>query len=120
MANDHRRIVADEFADQRLPDLPNAGYSTKRERGLSDAIMFFIRNAERDRLYLLSLVCDGEDKFTKVFMKAFRFLRVDREMTHAVWGYLVLLAGQKPEEQLEQLKLIAKWSPYQRVWGPRG
>lgn len=100
---DHRRDGPDEFADSRLPDLPTAGYATKREKQLTDAIMFFIRDAERDRLYLLSMVCDGVEKFVGTFTKAYRYLRADKELAEAVFGYLVLLAGNDPSGQRDAL-----------------
>ena len=45
--------MTDPFADERLPDLPNAGYATTREKRLSDEMMEFIRQIERDRMRLL-------------------------------------------------------------------
>lgn len=115
-----RESEADRFSAERLPDLPNAGYATRRERELSDAIMFFIRGAERDRLFLLSLVCDGREKFRRTFMQAFRYLRIDREAADAVFGYLVLLAGAEPEAQRDAL-LRMKWNHITATWNlPHG
>ncbi len=101
----------DQFADHRLPDLPTAGYATAREKALSDAVMMFIRDAERDRLYLLDMVCNGREKFRGVTLKAWKYLRVDQELVDAVFGYLVILAGQNPEAQRDAM-LRMKWSPY--------
>lgn len=98
----------DEFAASRLPELPNAGYQTSRERQLSDEIMTFVRDAERDRLYLVSMVCDGYDKFAKIARKAWQHLRVDDDLLKSVWGYLTLLAGPEPEAQRTGL-LQLKW-----------
>lgn len=95
--------LKDEFSAERLPDLPNAGYSTKREKQLSDEIMFYIRGAERNRLLLLANVCEGREKFRRITKKAWKHLKVDDEMVDAVFGYLVLLAGPNPEAQREQL-----------------
>ena len=39
--------MRDEFARTRLPDLPNAGYQTSREKQLSDEIMVFLREIGR-------------------------------------------------------------------------
>ena len=87
----------DEFAGNRLPDIPNAGYQTPREKALSDEIMFFIRGCERNRKLLLSIVRDGKRKFRQIGRKAWSHLRVDTEMCDAVWGYLALLSGHDPK-----------------------
>ena len=107
--------MRDEFARTRLPELPNAGYQTTREKQLSDEIMVFLRGAERDRLYLVSMVCDGYDKFAKITRKAWAHLRADDDLIKAVWGYLVLLAGDAPETQRNAL-LRMKWmSPAEKA-----
>ncbi len=95
--------MRDEFADQRLPDLPTAGYATIREKQLTDEIMTYIRGAERNRLLLLANVCEGREKFRRITKKAWKHLRVDDDLVDAVFGYLVLLAGPNPEEQREHL-----------------
>lgn len=111
--------MRDEFAGQRLPDLPDAGYSTRREKALSDEIMFFIRGAERDRLWLLSMVCDGKEKFRRIARKAWAHLKVDTDLADAVFGYLVLLAGKYPELQRDELLRQQHLTPLERVWGAR-
>lgn len=108
--------MRDEFADQRLPDLPNDGYSTRREKALSDEIMFFIRGCERNRLLLLSIVCGGKEKFRGVTRKAWRHLRMDTDGSDAVFGYLELLAGQYPHLQRDELIRQQSMSPIDRVW----
>ena len=108
--------MIDEFADQRLPDLPTDGYSTRREKELTDEIMFFIRGAERDRLFLLSLVCDGKDKFRSVARKAWRHLRIDTDLCDAVYGYLELLAGAYPHLQRDMMLRMEQESIADRVW----
>lgn len=90
----------------RLPDLPTAGTSTKREQQLTDAVMFFIRHAERERELLLMYVIEGADVFVPRIMKAFRAWRIDEEMARKVYGYLKLLAGPDPQGQLGQLMKI--------------
>lgn len=107
--------MRDKFANVRLPDLPIAGYATTKEKELTDAVMFFLRGAERDRLFLLSLVCDGPEKFRRVAMKAWRYLRVDGELVNAVYGYLVLLAGENPEIQRDQLLRLKDMTPVRRI-----
>lgn len=112
--------MRDEFSGQRLPDLPDAGYSTQRERMLSDEVMFYIRGAERNRLLLLMNVCEGREKFRRVTRKAWKHLKVDDALCDAVFGYLVLLAGPNPEAQrdellrldrIEKLKRAGLWLP---------
>lgn len=98
--------MKDEFSASRLPDLPDAGYSTRREKQLTDEIMFYIRGAERNRMLLLSNVVGGREKFRRITKKAWRHLRVDDDLVDSVFGYLVLLAGPKPEEQLDHLKFL--------------
>lgn len=54
-----------------LPDIPIVGYSTSREREGTDQIMTFMRDIERDRLRLLTIVCDGREKWRKVARAVF-------------------------------------------------
>lgn len=93
----------DPLDASRLPDLPTAGYATAREKYLSDAMMMFIRGAERDRLWLLSMVLDGQDKFKAVMGRAWRAWRVSDDEIEAVFAYLTLLAGADPEIQRDAL-----------------
>lgn len=83
-----------------LPDLPVAGYSTRKQRELTDAIMFFIRGLERNRLLLLNVVIAGQRLFRKRFKSAYRAVGADDEFADAVFGYLLLLAGPNPHEQV--------------------
>ena len=108
-------VAGDEFAQSRMPDMPNAGYQTTRERTLSDEIMMFLRDAERDRLYLVSMVCDGYDKFAKIAKGAWRHLKVDDTLIKAVWGYLVLLAGPEPDTQRTALLQLKWMSPAEKA-----
>lgn len=107
--------MRDKFAASRLPDLPNAGYATTREKALTDHVMFFLRGAERDRLWLLSMVCDGPEKFRRTTMKAWRHLKADEELVDSVYGYLVLLAGDFPNLQRDNLLHMGQMSPVQRI-----
>ncbi len=110
--------MEDEFAGQRLPDLPNAGYSTTREKQLTDEIMFFIRGTERNRILLLTIVTERREKFRKTAMKAWKHLKADEALVDAVFGYLVLLAGANADEQLatlltmENAKKAGLWLPH--------
>lgn len=96
--------MKDQFVASRLPDLPNAGYATHREKALTDEIMMFVRGVERNRLLLLTIVSERRDKFRKTTMKAWKHLRVDEALVDAVFGYLALLAGDHVEEQLATLQ----------------
>lgn len=98
-----------------LPDLPVAGYATRREKELTDEVMHFIRNTERDRLLLLDIVCNGKEKFRGVARKAWSHLKVDTELCDAVFGYLVLLAGAYPEMQRDSLLRLSHLTPIQKV-----
>ena len=84
--------MKDEFAGQRLPDLPNDGYATRREKALSDEVMFFIRGCERNRRLLLTIVENGKEKFRKIARVAWSHLRVDTSLCDAVYASLVATA----------------------------
>lgn len=119
-----------------LPDLPNAGYSTAREKELSDSIMVFMRDIERDRLRLLTIVCDGPDKWRRVCQNLWRGLGVETASVDEIYRYFVLQAAQPADQrrlldampnadswraivreimpdieaQRETVKLLQKWS----------
>lgn len=115
----YRTTERDQFADSRLPDLPTAGYATTRERQLTDAIMMFIRDAERDRLLLLDIVVKGKEAFRKIAKKAWKHLKADASFADAVYGYLVLLAGENPEGQRDMLIALENRPPVSRIWSPQ-
>lgn len=122
-----------------LPDLPNAGYSTQRERELTDAIMMFMREIERDRMRLLTIVLEGKAKWRKVAGSIWRGHRVgeDHALLDSIYDYftlqacrpgtqrLLLKAAQNPakwreivrivmphiEREREALRLVKKWGP---------
>ncbi len=108
--------MVDEFAHCRLPDLPTDGYSTRREREMTDEIMFFIRGAERNRILLLSIVCGGKDKFRSISRKAWKHLKCTTDLADSVFGYLELLAGKHPHLQLQELIRQQQMTPMERVW----
>lgn len=93
----------DPLEASSLGDLPNAGYSTKREKELSDAIMLFMRNIERDRICLLSIVIDGRDKFRSVLLKEYRGLGLADRLCDRIFDYFVQQAGKYPIQQREAL-----------------
>jgi hypothetical protein len=76
-----------------LPDLPNAGYATARERQLTDEIMVFMREIERDRLRLLTIVVEGPDKWRRVAGDIWRGLRIDSETVDEIYRYFTLQAA---------------------------
>lgn len=75
-----------------LPDLPNAGYATDRERQLTDAIMTFMRDVERDRFRLLTIVVDGPDKWRRVAGSVWAGFQADTELVDSVYRYFLLQA----------------------------
>ncbi len=83
-----------------LPDLPHAGYSTRRQKETSDAIMFFMRGVERDRMLLLNIVVDGLDKWRKTAGTVWRGLLINRDVLDSIYHYFELQAGSKPMAQL--------------------
>ena len=46
-----------------LPNLPNAGYATRNEKFVSEAIQEFMRETERNRLRLLTIVIGGLEQW---------------------------------------------------------
>jgi hypothetical protein len=54
-----------------LPDIPNVGYATERQKTGTDQIMTFMRDIERDRLRLLTIVVEGRDKWRQVARQVF-------------------------------------------------
>lgn len=110
--------MSDPIAASRLPNLPDAGYSTRLQRELTDAIMFLIRGLERDRLLLLEVVLAGKTKWRKAFTGAYRAIKADNDFADAVFGYLVLLAGPNPEASKARLELALKHRQ-QQVWDKR-
>jgi len=105
-------MAYDPFASSRLPDLPNAGYATKREKAVSDMIMQFIRTMERDRIGLLDIVCSGRAKWRKVCSTAMRGARMETELIDAIYDYLALLAGPEPMTQLGNLLHMQQAPPW--------
>jgi len=90
----------DPLSASRLPDLPNAGYASKRQKETSDAIMFFMRMVERNRALLLMIVVDGIDKWLRTAGTVWRGLLIDKEILTSIYRYFVLQAGPNPAEQL--------------------
>ncbi len=97
---------ADEFRGERLPDLPNVGYQSQRQREVSDQIQEFIRQIERDRLRLLLIVLHGRDRWRAVAGSVLGNTRIDTDALDAMFDYLVLMSasGELREELLANLK----------------
>lgn len=87
----------------RLPDIPDAGYETRRARETTDAIMIFLRAVERDRVLLLSIVIDGKDKFRHHALKQWRGLLVNDDIANSMWEWLALNAGANPVAQRDAI-----------------
>lgn len=100
--------MSDPLRASRLPELPNAGYRTKAERELSDAMMFLIRGLERNRLLLLEVVIGGPRVWRQRFKAAYKAIQADDTFADAVFGYLVLLAGPNPAAQKARLELALR------------
>lgn len=130
-------ILGGGFNVFHLPDLPNAGYATARERELSDTIMTFMRDIERDRLRLLTIVIEGPDKWRRVCSNLWRGLGVETESVDEIYRYFVLQAARPIDQrrlldamknehhwreivreimpdieaQRETVRLVTKWQP---------
>lgn len=92
--------------DVRQPDIPNAGYSTRREKALSDAVMLFMRKVERDRIWLLSIVIDGRQKFKYVLRKQFRGMESSTildNLCDKMFDWFEQAAGKDPFQQRAKL-----------------
>lgn len=82
-----------------LPDLPIVGYATERQKRGTDQIMVFLREIERDRLRLLTIVCDGREKWRRVARGVFgTTLTIDDEALDEMFRYMELLAC-RPKHQ---------------------
>lgn len=94
-----------------LPDLPNAGYATARERELSDTIMTFMRDIERDRLRLLTIVIEGPDKWRKACSNLWRGLGIETDCVDEIYRYFVLQAARPNDQRrlLDSMKHVDKW-----------
>lgn len=105
-----------------LPDLPNVGYATARERALSDNIMEFMRQVERDRDRLLSIVIDGKERWRKVAGDIWRGYRIseEHEALDAIFRYFELQAVRPKTQYLLMrcLKNPAKWRDIMRIVMP--
>ncbi len=105
----------DEFAGQRLPDIPNAGYQTTREKMLSDGIMHFCREIERDRISLLSIVIDGHLKWRRIIKDKLAGLRMSDELADEMYRWFEQMAGPNPMMQRDSLLRLSQVSPIQKV-----
>ena len=101
----------DALAASRLPDLPDAGYSTIRQKQTTDAIMFFMRGVERNRKLLLGIVCDGKRKWRTTAGRVWRGLLVNTEILDSIYQYFCWQAGRHPRQQLELLNQIEQRQP---------
>lgn len=98
----------------RLPDIPNAGFATQNDRIASDSIMTFIREIERDRVRLLTVVVDGPDKWRTVAGSIFKGSNVDDEALDAMYRYLVLMSAT-PNDQMRLMATERNVAAYRDV-----
>lgn len=93
-----------------LPDLPNAGYATHREKELSDCVMQFMRDVERNRLRLLTIVIEGRETWRRIAQSIWRELRIgeDHQLLDNIYFYFCL---QAVRPQTQRLLLDAKNNP---------
>ena len=104
--------MSDPHKASRLGDLPDAGYATYRQKQTSDLVMFWLREIERNRFLLLSIVVDGWDKWRKIagaawdINKGGRSTAMTTDLLKLVWDYMVKLAGENPASQLLTLQGI--------------
>jgi len=101
-----------------LPDLPNAGYATQRERELTDMVMDFMRQTERNRLLLLTIVIEGKGKWRKLAQLSLPRIGEDHQLLDSIYDYftlqacrpgtqrLLLNAAQNPDKWREIVRIV--------------
>lgn len=95
-----------------LPDLPNVGYATDREKRGTDQIMIFMRDVERDRLRLLTIVIEGRDQWRHKARVVFGYsLNIDDEALDAMFDYFTLQAARPADQRrlLDALHNTPRW-----------
>ena len=117
-----------------LPDLPTAGYATQRERELTDMVMLFMRDTERNRVLLLTIVIEGREAWRKkagsvlpswadtdLLDAMFHYFELqacrpamqrrllDAAQNPDVWRMLMAEAMPQIEQDRERARLVAKW-----------
>jgi hypothetical protein len=105
-----------------LPDLPTAGYATIRERELTDMVMQFMREVERDRLRLLTIVIEGKTRWRSVAGSIWRGHRIGEEhaLLDSIYDYFTLQAC-RPRTQMLLLRYAKnpdKWRDIVRMVMP--
>ena len=96
--------MQDEFSNERLPDLPNVGYATANEQQISDMIMFFMREVERQRWLLLEIVVHGRQEWIKKARKTWGVRKLlNDDKLGEMWDYFARQAGPDPQQQLVAL-----------------
>lgn len=99
----------------RLPDLPNAGYSTTRQREASDAMMICLRALERDRLALLMIVFEGREKWRGLARKAYGTL-LSHDEIEEMYQVMSAWAGENVLGQMTAILADRMRTPTERVW----
>lgn len=105
-----------------LPDLPTAGYATQRERELTDNIMQFMRDTERNRLLLLTIVIEGKANWRIKAGHVWRGLKIgeDHQLLDSIYDYFTLQACRPRTQRLllSAAKNAAKWRELVRMVMP--
>ncbi len=105
-----------------LPDIPNAGYSTAREKELTDMIMVFMRDVERNRLRLLTIVIEGKDRWRKVAGDIWRSHRIAEspDLVDGIYDYFLMQAARPNTQRilLACAKNPDKWKQVARAVMP--
>jgi len=96
-------MTFDSYRAERLPDLPRTRNQTRWEKETSDAIMMFMRGAERHRPLLLSIVVQGRAKWRETAGRVWRGLLINDEILDSIYFYFVMQAGPNPAAQLATL-----------------
>ncbi len=95
--------MRDEQAHSRLSGPPNAGYATARERKASDVIMLWMRQVERSRVLLLTMVVGGLHEWRRIARPQWRPHGLSDDTIDEIFRVLVEWAGANPAMQLLRL-----------------
>lgn len=105
-----------------LPDLPNAGYATTRAKELTDTIQEFMRQTERNRLLLLTIVIEGKATWRKRAQDIWRGHRIgeDHQLLDSIYDYFTLQACRPRTQRLllSAAQNPAKWREIVRIVMP--
>ncbi len=95
--------MSDSHASSRLSGPPNAGYATARERKASDVIMLWMRQVERSRVLLLTIVVSGLTEWRRIARPQWRPHGLSDDTIDEIYRVLAEWAGANPAMQLLRL-----------------